>query len=142
MAGDDTPQTGSWKEASKIFRRILGEDPGSIPAFAGRAATLRAQGRVEESEELVAAGLTIDREYIPLLVQKGHNQSTRKDWKGTLQTWEKVLKQQPDCLDAFAGRATALSEIGDSDNAMEISNACPRRRRSILRIGHVRCALT
>jgi len=98
MAGDEALQAGRCEEASKIFRRILAKDPGSILAFAERAETLRAQGRVEEAEELVAAGLTIDREYLPLLVQRGHNQWTRKDWKGALETWEKVLKQHPDCV--------------------------------------------
>jgi tetratricopeptide (TPR) repeat protein len=105
MSGDKALRTGRWKEASKIFRRILGKDPESILAFAEQAETLRAQGRVEEAEELVDAGLTIDRKYLALLVQRGHNQWTRKDWKGTLETWEKVLKQQPECFDDLARRA-------------------------------------
>jgi uncharacterized protein HemY len=58
--GDKALRARKWKDASRIFRRILGKDPESILAFAEQAETLRAQGRVEEAEELVAAGLTID----------------------------------------------------------------------------------
>jgi FkbM family methyltransferase len=123
MDGDKALRAGRWEEASKIFRRILAKDPESILAYAEQAETLRAQGRVEEAEELVAAGLTIDREYLPLLIQQGNDQWTRKDWKGALESWEKVLKQQPDCLDACAGRATALSEIGNASEALRCLEA-------------------
>jgi tetratricopeptide (TPR) repeat protein len=89
MDGDKALRAGRWEEASKIFRRILAKDPESILAFAKRAETLRAQGRVEEAEELVAAGLTIDREYLPLLVQRGHCQWTAKIGRGRLRPWRR-----------------------------------------------------
>jgi tetratricopeptide (TPR) repeat protein len=108
-----------WPEAEACFARLTARESLLVnaPACWGRA--LMAQGRLDEAERQLVAGLDWPVEQAATWAELGRLRLQRGDALGALQAWNGAVAWQPANPRWHAGRARALALAGDSEAAVQ-----------------------
>jgi tetratricopeptide (TPR) repeat protein len=101
----------NWPEAAKRWEDVRARFPTSSSAYLGGAAALRALGRNEEAENVLAEGVELCPGQSEVAVEYARLAHQHEDWAEAMKRWELVRERFPGSTAAQKGAAEARQRM-------------------------------
>ncbi len=122
--------TGQFAEAGRSYRQVLELVPQHAGALLNLATVLHRQGQDSEARQQLQAGLQHYPEEPAFLRNLAHLELGAGSFEAAADAFSRVLKAQPDDLDARAGLAATRRRSGAPHAAIELCTAVDSQRQS------------
>lgn len=113
-------KAGEWAAAENYWRSYILANASPWWVHAALAKTIRNQGKVIESEELLAELIRQFPENVDLFGEFARAAQARGDWAEALRRWEVVITRFPGRWNGFRGKFSALAGSGQSAAAEDL----------------------
>jgi tetratricopeptide (TPR) repeat protein len=101
-------QRRDWSCAEDRWRALVERMPDRSTGWVGLAEALRAQGRLDDSDALLAKASQSFPDNVEVELQLATNLTLRRDWPNALARWERLKLKYPQRGDILAGITQAL----------------------------------
>ena len=100
-----------WVEAARRWEGVRLQFPRSPSAYTGGAAALRALGRLDEADNLLAEGVIRCPERSEIAVEHARSSHNREDWAEAVQRWALVRERFADNVAGRSGLEEARQQL-------------------------------
>jgi len=100
-----------WVEAARRWEAVRLQFPRSPSAYTGGAAALKALGRLDEADNLLAEGVKQCPERSEIAVEHACSAHHREDWAEAAQRWALVRERFPDNVAGRSGLEEARQQL-------------------------------
>jgi tetratricopeptide (TPR) repeat protein len=97
-----------WQCAEVRWRALVDRMPARSTGWVGLAESLRAQGRLDDSDALLATASQSFPDNVEVELQLATNLTLRRDWPSALARWERLKLKYPQRGDILSGITQAL----------------------------------
>jgi tetratricopeptide (TPR) repeat protein len=119
-AAREATRRRDWPEAVCRWDRVRAQFPNFARAYFQAGSAMRAAGRADEAEALLAAAVIRFPNHEMIAVEHARVLASRRDWPAALLRWEAVRSRFPDRARAYVGAAEALSALGRPEEAAAV----------------------
>jgi tetratricopeptide (TPR) repeat protein len=110
-------ERADWAAAAERWEALRARFPEQPGGYIGGADALRAQGRIEEAEALLAEAVARFPDEPSTAVEHGWSANHRRDWPEAVRRWEAVRQRYGDEVAGYCGAAQALRQLHRFDEA-------------------------
>lgn len=120
-------ETGRNNEALEAYGRTTARFPQCDAAWYGMSQLLAQRGWTDSAEACARRAVELKGDNVWYLLSLAMTQQMKGDTKGTLDTWETIVRQNPEVLDYYYELSNQYISAGDLPKAVEVLNRVERR---------------
>ena len=94
-AVDQAYANGNYHQAVIGYARALQEQPYNIEIKTRLAASYHYQGQLAPAEKILREVLTVDKQYVPALLELGQIRSQQQSWEAALKLYQRAVSAAP-----------------------------------------------
>ena len=120
-------ETGRADEALEAYGRTVEKHPGCDAAWYGMSQLLAQRGWTDSAEACARRAVALRGDNVWYLLSLAMTQQMKGDNNGTIETWETIVRQNPEVLDYYYELSNQYIAAGNLPKAVEVLNRVERR---------------
>lgn len=120
-------ETDRGAEALEAYGRTVAKYPGCAAAWYGMSQLLVQRGWTDSAEACAKRAVALQGDNVWYLLALAMTQQSKGDSRGLLDTWETIVRQNPEVLDYYYELSNQYIAVGDLPKAVEVLNRVERR---------------
>lgn len=134
-------QAGRLKDAERLYRRVLRQQPEHIDALRLLGHVAWKTGRAHEASQLLERAIALAPDFVAAILDLGRILKEQDRTEEALACFDRVIALEPDNPQAHYLRGATLAPAGFTHEAIEVYQRClkvrPRHAAALLGLGHV-----
>lgn len=120
-------ETGRADEALEAYGRTVEKHPGCDAAWYGMSQLLTQRGWTDSAEACARRAVALRGDNVWYLLSLAVVQQMKGDTRGTVATWETIVRQNPEVLDYYYELSNQYISANDLPKAVEVLNRVEKR---------------